>query len=222
MHNDKLALTCHPANSPAILRSQEGEQEMPFFGPPNVDKLKKSRNIKGLVRALRYKKDDGIRSDAARALAEIGDLQAVEPLIAALKDEHSTVRKEAAETLDRLKWQPDESEAGKAYWKAKIESLVADLNSKHEVVRQRAARELAAHHRSGGLTEESKQQLLSLRSKIIAAGHRDEPPRHRDEHQDRQHQDEKACAGLAPHLDEPPTSKHSDGIRMHQDVGVEL
>ena len=57
---------------------------MPLFGPPNVDKLKAKRDVKGLSRALSYQKDDEVRRRAAKALGEIGDAQAVEPLTAAL------------------------------------------------------------------------------------------------------------------------------------------
>jgi HEAT repeat protein len=85
---------------------------MPLFGgPPNVGKLKAKRNIKGLINALGYKKDWGIRRDAAEALRQIGDARAVEPLIAALKDK-SPVREAAAGALEDLGWQPDKSETG--------------------------------------------------------------------------------------------------------------
>lgn len=47
---------------------------MPLFGgPPGVEKLKVKRNVKALIKALGYKKDEHVRWAAARALAGIGD-----------------------------------------------------------------------------------------------------------------------------------------------------
>jgi len=60
---------------------------MPLFGPPNTEELKRKRDVKGLIEALSYKENAEVRKQAAKALGEIGDSQAVEPLIAALKDE---------------------------------------------------------------------------------------------------------------------------------------
>jgi HEAT repeat protein len=59
---------------------------MRLFGPPNVKRLKAKLNVKGLIKALDYRKDDFIRQEAAVALGQIGDSIAVEPLIAALND----------------------------------------------------------------------------------------------------------------------------------------
>ncbi len=58
-----------------------------LFGRPNVVKLKTRHNIKGLIKALGYEQDSDVRKAAANALGEIGDTRAVEPLIAALKDQ---------------------------------------------------------------------------------------------------------------------------------------
>ena len=58
-----------------------------FFGPPDVEKLKARKNIKGLIRALRYEDDSDVRESAAVALGEIGDARAVEPLVTSLRDE---------------------------------------------------------------------------------------------------------------------------------------
>jgi len=59
-----------------------------LFGPPNVEKLKAKRDVKGLIEALGYGKDDSpsiVRSRASKALQEIG-APAVEPLLAVLKN----------------------------------------------------------------------------------------------------------------------------------------
>jgi HEAT repeat protein len=80
-----------------------------LFGPPKIKKLKHKKDIKGLIKALEYKKDPTVRAGAAEALGQIGDSCAVEPLIAALKDNDRDVRRVMAEALDTLKWQPDKS-----------------------------------------------------------------------------------------------------------------
>ena len=76
---------------------------MPLFGPPNVEKLKAKRDVKGLIKALGYQEDDEIRSRAAAALGEIGDTRAVEPLIAALKDSRYSVGQQAALALGSMR-----------------------------------------------------------------------------------------------------------------------
>lgn len=89
---------------------------MQLFGPPNVDKLKAKDDVKGLIKALGYKKDKSVREGAAKALGEIGDTQAVEPLITVIRDKNEGVRQAAVEALDKLGWQPDRSETGALYW----------------------------------------------------------------------------------------------------------
>jgi len=60
---------------------------MPLFGPPNIEKLKATCNVKGLIRVLRRSKRGGYYgSPAAKALGEIGDPCAVEPLITAFEN----------------------------------------------------------------------------------------------------------------------------------------
>jgi HEAT repeat protein len=101
----------------------------PLFGPPNVDKLKAKRDVPGLIKALRYKsaKDDWTAWAAARALGEIGDTRAVEPLIAALKDSNASGRKGAVAALGKI---------GDA---RAVEPLIAALADSHEVVQMLAA-----------------------------------------------------------------------------------
>lgn len=75
---------------------------MPLFGEPNVYKLKLKRDVKGLIKALNYKKKEGVRRDAAEALGEIGDTQAVAPLIASLEDISLIVQVECVASLERI------------------------------------------------------------------------------------------------------------------------
>jgi HEAT repeat protein len=52
---------------------------MPLLGPPDVDKLKAKRGVKGLIKALSYRKRNSVREGAAKALGQLGDTRAVEP-----------------------------------------------------------------------------------------------------------------------------------------------
>jgi HEAT repeat protein len=51
------------------------------FGPPDIEKLRETRNVKGLTKALGYQKDWPIQVAAAEALGEIGDEGAIIPLV---------------------------------------------------------------------------------------------------------------------------------------------
>ena len=57
---------------------------MALFGPPNVEKMKAKKDVKGLIKALGYKKDASVGKAATIALVEIGE-PVIEPLIAAIK-----------------------------------------------------------------------------------------------------------------------------------------
>jgi len=60
---------------------------MALFGKPNIKRLKDRRDIGGLLKALDYKKDDNIRSQAAEALGSLREKSAVEPLLNLLEHE---------------------------------------------------------------------------------------------------------------------------------------
>ncbi len=75
---------------------------MPLFGPPDIAKLQAKKDFDGLVKAVGYQKDWHIRSAAATALGQIGDIRAVEPLIAHLGDEATFVRGSAAAALGQI------------------------------------------------------------------------------------------------------------------------
>ena len=59
---------------------------MSIFGPPNIDKLRKKKNINGLIKALDHKYPR-IYSGAESALVDIGS-DAVIPLIDALNTDN--------------------------------------------------------------------------------------------------------------------------------------
>ena len=94
---------------------------------PNVIRLKATRNIGGLVKALKFKGDSGIRVNAARALGELRNRLAIPPLIGALSDENRLVRKNAAEALGKI----GDSSA--------LEPLVEALNDEDGFVQAKAA-----------------------------------------------------------------------------------
>ena len=75
---------------------------MGIFGEPNIEELKASKNLKGLIEALNDKYGD-FRLEAARALGNIWDSRAIEPLIEALKDEDNYVREAARAALEKIK-----------------------------------------------------------------------------------------------------------------------
>ncbi len=74
---------------------------MPLFGPPNIEKLKRKRDVKGLLKALDHK-DPFIQLQAANGLEELGTA-AARPLISvALFDGNAEVRQAATEALRKL------------------------------------------------------------------------------------------------------------------------
>jgi HEAT repeat protein len=75
---------------------------LPLFGPPNVDRFKARGDVLELIKALDYPKHWRVRRDAAEALGEIGDPDAVEPLIGVLRDDNPSVRMSAAEALGQI------------------------------------------------------------------------------------------------------------------------
>jgi HEAT repeat protein len=103
---------------------------MPLFGPPDIEKLKAKRDVKGLIKALGHRKDAEVREGAVKALGEIGDTQAVGPLSAALKDESWYVRLAAARALGQI----GDVRA--------VEPLIAALKDKDKNVRQATAEAL--------------------------------------------------------------------------------
>jgi HEAT repeat protein len=54
---------------------------MPFFGPPNIEKLKTKGNIAGLIKALSYPESTDVRIGAANALGQVGNSLAADVLV---------------------------------------------------------------------------------------------------------------------------------------------
>ncbi len=76
---------------------------MPLFGPPNINKLKSRLDIKGLIKAVYYTKDAGIRDQAIEALGELGGRAATEPLLSLLEDEGCGCEALAVTALGKIK-----------------------------------------------------------------------------------------------------------------------
>jgi len=75
---------------------------MPFFGPPNIEKMKAKRDVEGLIKAINYQKDIHIRIAAAKALGEINDKRAFHPLRYALHDNDLAMREAAVQALRQI------------------------------------------------------------------------------------------------------------------------
>jgi HEAT repeat protein len=73
-----------------------------FSSRDSIPGMKAAQDVRGLIRLLNHR-DPDVQYGAAEALGEIGDSGAVEPLIAALKnDEISGLRWKAAEALSKI------------------------------------------------------------------------------------------------------------------------
>lgn len=82
---------------------------MPLFNrTPNVDKMKKQRDLPGLLDALLYHdagdpgRGEAVRAAAAQALGALGDKRAVEALVAALDEPSCKIKRAVASALGDL------------------------------------------------------------------------------------------------------------------------
>ncbi len=100
---------------------------MALFGPPDIDALKAKHDVNGLIKALQHRRKESVRLEAIRALGELCDAYAVEPLIAILDDESEQVGAEAARALGRIRTAPA------------TRPLIAALQHRHAAVRAAAA-----------------------------------------------------------------------------------
>ncbi|MFW6135641.1 MAG: HEAT repeat domain-containing protein [Chloroflexota bacterium] len=74
-----------------------------YYRPPKVARLKAEGDLQGLLRVLARDDRPNERAAAARVLGEMGDVEAVEPLIGALKDRSAIARKNAAIALGQIR-----------------------------------------------------------------------------------------------------------------------
>jgi hypothetical protein len=83
---------------------------MALFGPPNPEALKKKSDIKGLIKALSYKKDLNIRLNAARMLEDLGAKDAI-PAIARQMETDALGKYRYAELLRDMGYRPEKGKA---------------------------------------------------------------------------------------------------------------
>jgi HEAT repeat protein/TPR repeat protein len=74
---------------------------MGLFGPPDISKLKATKNVAGLIRALRHDLERTKR-EAAIALGEIPDALSLEPLLVAVTENDYDVRDACVKALERI------------------------------------------------------------------------------------------------------------------------
>lgn len=103
---------------------------MPLFSSPNIEKLKSSKNIPGLLKALNYEKDDSIPKLAFESLVNLGKIKeacvalgnirnstiAIPLLKEAIEHERNIYRTSAMLALQKHNWEPDKSPAAAWYW----------------------------------------------------------------------------------------------------------
>src|SRR5674536_142884 len=70
---------------------------------PDVEELRRARDVESLTKVLQFSTKWRARSDAAVALGKLGDRRATDALIAALRDRDETVRQMAAEALGKTR-----------------------------------------------------------------------------------------------------------------------
>jgi HEAT repeat protein len=179
---------------------------------PDIDKLKANRDVKGLIKALGYKKHSGqyrdheIRWHAARALGALGDPRAARPLIKLLKDDD--VNYFAIDALEELgdtrAFKPVLAILKDAHWRPSI--------------RIEAARMLGRLYKEGKLTDKQKKLLLSQKGLVIREhadkkGHADKPGQ-------RGHADVTCFTGKHddfppyPHMDKPDHTDKSTSTSL--------
>lgn len=126
---------------------------MPFWGPPNIEKLKDRRDVKGLIKALGYAKDPRIRLEAAGSLEvlcqhpesehQIADPRASDQfaslLAASLHDPEARVRTVAARLLGVLAAAVDDQTRLSTI----VEALVEACSDADEAAHSAAAAALA-------------------------------------------------------------------------------
>lgn len=101
-----------------------------FRKKPDVDKLYRRRNVRGLIKALKYD-DEQIRRASAEALGKIRDRKATQPLIEALKDDDCNVRMWSAWSLGQIRAEKS------------VEPLIDSLSDERLEVRRASAESLS-------------------------------------------------------------------------------
>lgn len=122
------------------------------ISPPAVEAL--SGRVDLLVVCL-DSRDAALRKSAARLLGKIGNVRAIEALVGALTSDSPGVVEAAADALEGLRWRPEMTASGAAYWASQgdsekcveigavgVPSLIAALGGLHQTTRLTAAKAL--------------------------------------------------------------------------------
>ena len=94
-------------------------RKMGLYGLADVEQMKSAQDVEGLIEASRSQGNPDVRKAAVEALGLVGGSQAVELLVAALRDPEESVRKAASNALGKV---------GDASAVKRLEPLVADEN----------------------------------------------------------------------------------------------
>ncbi len=137
---------------------------MGFTVQPDIEKLKAEKDVPGLIKALEYEKNAEyyriaavakfVRIDAAKALGELKDVRAVEPLIEVLKNDHPLVRLKAVAALGRI----GDLRA--------VEPLISALRDESLMIMESAAVVLGNYLKKNYLDEESRKRIISVNEVI--------------------------------------------------------
>ena len=204
---------------PLVAALEDQDDGVRAAAAAGLGKLADPRAVEPLIAALQ-RGGESVRSAAARALGQIGDPRAVEPLaavrgerwwavtalgqigapaldplIAALRDDDRRVRGIAADALGAIgdtraipalaSALGDPGETATALAKIgnaqAIEALVDALKSEHWSVRRAAAEALVAAYRSGKLDRGIQAQVLKRGSAITESHYDERDGKHRDE-----------------------------------------
>ena len=93
------------------------------LGKPDIKKMEKEKDIKGLIRAMGYDNDESIRKEAAFALGKITDSQSP---IYTIKNENTELKDKSEDSIDKVT----------------VEHLINSLNDENWSIRVNAAKTL--------------------------------------------------------------------------------
>lgn len=106
---------------------------MALFRPPNIEKLKAKRDVKKLIKATYYFKNDEIRKKAYEALGEIDNKEARTVLLKELKDFYSRKDREYALSGLKKSKHPEAIKVVKEYMDKKQKRAIAYKKRKGEM-----------------------------------------------------------------------------------------
>jgi tetratricopeptide (TPR) repeat protein len=152
-----------------LMRPSPDSLQESLAGPPDIEKLKVEGSLGELIKALNYRSDSSVRENAAEALGELGDPQALEPLITALEDEERSVCDAAFRALNKMGW-----ENCIKFCAPPVDQLITFLNTEREGILQVSEREgdiLLALGQIVALIEDSQPRIRAIELLIASLKH---------------------------------------------------